>query len=288
MPLTKDFTYQLGDSGLVLNDDSVSNAPFVDINKVSGLDSAPYRITKRDHEGLDGGFIDAEFETGRDIILEGTVYVPFGQSVDDYLDDLKANFAPSTTLVPFYFFTNDSGQRLVYVKPLGVQYDIDVARRIGSTPIKFSMYAEKPMIFSFSQVSGTMSVGATVFTGFGFNLGFNFGFGGTSSTTDGQFFNNTGNRDTPVILTLNGPLTNPVIYNDTVNKNLDFDIVLASGESLIIDTYYRTVYFNGTSNRRNALSNAGWFYLAPGQNFIKFRAEAGTGTLGFTFRPAWR
>lgn len=287
--LTHDSTFQLGDNGVILNDDSVPNVPFVDITKVSGLDSAPFRQTKRDHEGLDGGFMDAEFETGRDIVLDGIVYVPLGQPLEPFLDQLKANYAPSTTLQPFYLLTNNS-IRVLFVKPLGVHYAWDETRRTNCATVQFYLYAEKPMIFDSTVINSTITVGATIFTGFGFPLGFNFGFGGVSTTSDGQFFNNGGNRATPAVLTINGPVTNPVIYNDTTGQNLNFTTTLASGQTLVIDTYYRTVYLNGISNRRSWLTNAGWFYLQPGQNFIRFRSTnaADTGTLSVSFRPAWR
>src|SRR5687768_9358567 len=101
MALTDEFSYQLGDAGIILNPDSLST-PFVDITRVTGLDSPPFRTTERDHEGTDGGFMDAEYEKGRPIILEGLAYAN-GSELESFLDDLKANFAPSRTLLPFYF-----------------------------------------------------------------------------------------------------------------------------------------------------------------------------------------
>jgi hypothetical protein len=46
MALTEDLTFKLTDTGVVLNSSVVQ--PFVDITKVTGLDSAPYRTTERD------------------------------------------------------------------------------------------------------------------------------------------------------------------------------------------------------------------------------------------------
>src|SRR5882672_7106541 len=107
-----DYEFQLNDSGVRLNSDSTN--PFVDVTKASGLDSAPYRETIRDHEGTDGGFIDAEFEKGRDIILEGTIYGTVA-NVETYLDSLKANFAPVATPIPFYFKPGSVSERLIFV-----------------------------------------------------------------------------------------------------------------------------------------------------------------------------
>lgn len=285
--LVNDTTFQLSDTGIILNDDLVGGQPFVDIEVVTGLDSAPYRQTKRDHEGVDGGFMDAEFEQGRDISLSGIVYAN-GNPLETFLDSLKANWAPSATLIPLYILTNDAGLRVLFVKPLGCQYDWDALRRTGMAAITFTAYAEDPRIYSGALQSVILPIGAFIFTGFAFSVGFSFGFGGVTTTADGQFVNNAGNRPTPLIMTITGPVTNPVILNDTTSSSMQFNIDLAVGETLVIDTQYRTVRLNGVTNRRNALIVPGWFMLQVGNNFIRFRGIAGTGTLTLAYRASWR
>src|SRR5215831_1073677 len=153
-----DYEFQLNDSGVRLN--TTSAVPFVDISKVSGLDNAPYRETIRDHEGADGSFIDAEFEKGRDVILEGVVYGNTA-NVEGYLDTLKSNFAPVTSPIPFYFKPGTVGERLIFVKPRGARYDWDAARRIGTTPIQFLMYAEDPRLYDSTLSSVVVGYGGT-------------------------------------------------------------------------------------------------------------------------------
>lgn len=285
MPLTEDYTFKLGDSGVVLN--TSPSLPFVDITGVAGLDNAPYRETERDHEGQDGGFMDAEFEKGRPIVLTGDIFGSPG-SVESYLDLLKANWAPSTTLLPFYFKSPGIAERLVYVKPLGCKYDWDRDLRFGKLPVQLKMFAEDPRLYASTQslVSIPFAVGAS--TGFGFNLGFSFGFGGTSGT-DGQFVTNSGNRPTPLQFTINGPCDTPTIRDDTYGHVLAFNIILAAGETLVIDTYYKTVKLNGVSNRRGKLIDPDWFFLQPGSTFIRYNAVSGTGSsLDIRYRSAWR
>jgi tail protein len=291
--LADDLTWQLGDSGVLLNDTVTFGTPFVDIERIVGLDSAPARQSKKDHEGVDGGFMDAEFETGRDITLSGTVYSN-GQPLQPYLDQLKANWAVGTVLVPLYMRNDEVGQRMVWIKPFGCQYDVDTSIRLGMTAIMFQGYAEDPRIYDDNLIDVTMGVGATVYTGFSLPFGFPFGFGGVSSTTDGQLFYNNGNRSSPVVFTMTGPLTNPYILNDTTDNVLQFNATLNTGETLVVDTGYRTVRFAGTTNRRSWLQNPGWFQMQPsppngiGPNLIRFRAQGGTGTLRVQYRQAWR
>src|SRR5690242_17824814 len=113
MVLANDLTFVLNDTGIVLNDST--SLPFVDIDSVKGLNSAPFRTTTRDHEGDDGGYMDAEFEKGRDIVLGGTIYAD-SSTIESYLDDLKENWAPSRTLIPLYFKAPGVSERFLLVK----------------------------------------------------------------------------------------------------------------------------------------------------------------------------
>lgn len=286
MALTEDLTFRLTTTGVILN--TTASQPFVDITKVTGLDSAPYRTTERDWEGNDGGFMDAEFEKGRAVVLDGTVFCDTG-SIEDYLDDLKANFAPATTLQNFYFKVPGQVERVLFVKPLGCRYDWDELRRTGQAAIQFSVFAEDPRIYDSALLSATVPLGAQVFTGFGFNFGFDFGFGGTSTTTDQVTIIIGGNRPTPPIFEIIGPVTNPRILNDVTGDELRFNIELFALDVLTIDTKYKTVRLNGTANRRSALVAPDWYFLEPGSNTLRYRAESvAASTLNIYYRNAWR
>jgi len=494
-----EYTFQLDDDGVTLNEDTA--LPFVDITKVAGLDSAPYRETTRDHEGTDGGFLDAEFEKGRDISLEGTIYAD-SDTIESYLDDLKANFAPVTSPIPFYLKAPGVDERLVFVKPRGINYDWATARRIGMTTAQFLMYAEDPRIYASALTSSTITYGGSAGLGLAFTtfldtytrttvgglgtsdsshtytltgtaadfatngstaritltaatgsvyvatidtltavnqtmfiqgltlsatptgatiigtldvrevdtnnmykvniiwttsntvqvsltkvvagvtttlvaaatvgvltssslvsvraeihegdssatgsilrakvwatgaaepststaeaaidtgvtatggfrvtavrstsntntnpimswdslqwwqgIGFSVDFGG-GATPSGTVATNAGNRPTPVEFVITGPIENPIITNSTNGHTLSFTITLAASETLVVNTRDRTVLLNGSSNRRNTLTNPDWFFLDPGVNQIFFGGQNGTSaTLGISFRSAWR
>lgn len=182
------YEFQLDTTGVRLNTDA-TGIPFVDITKVTGLDSAPYRETLRDHEGVDGGFIDAEFETGRDLILEGIIYCDT-TSVEPFLDNLKANFAPVTSPIPLYLKSTGVAERVIFVKPRGVRFDWETARGIGVTPAQFLMYAEDPRIYDNDLLSIVVPFGGAATTGFGFTT-----FRDTFSTVASSTWNNTDTGD---------------------------------------------------------------------------------------------
>lgn len=286
MALTEELTFRLGDSGTILNTDSTS-LPFVDIRNVVGLDNAPYRETERDHEGTDGGFLDAEFEKGRPIVLTGDVYAD-SNSMESYLDQLKADFAPSRTLVPFYYKAPGVDERVLFVKPQGVAYDWDELRRIGSSKIKFKCFAEDPRIYTAALSEYTIVYSAGALVGFGFPLGFDFGFGGVSST-DSVTVTNAGNRPTPPTFVIEGPVNTPIIRDETYNHVLTFDLTLAVGETLTVNTQYKTVTLSDGTNLRNALQEPDWFFLEPGNTSIRYTAYDGTGSqMTVQFRSAYR
>lgn len=285
MALTEDLTFKLGNDGVVLNANS-SVAPFIDVDEVDGLDSAPFRETKRDWEGNDGGFMDAEFEKGRSIIIGGTIYGDV-DTLETYLDSLKANWAPSRVLVPFYFKAPGVAERVLFVKPGGVRYRWQTIRRTGRVDVQFSMFAEDPRIYTATLTTLAVPVGGTATSGFGFSLGFSFGFG----TITGSLGVNavvSGNRPTPPLFTIYGPVANPRIYNDTTGEMLQFSITLGSGETLVVDPKYKTVRLGGVTNRRSALVNPTWFFLEPGDNFLRYLTESGGSTMDVAYRDAWR
>jgi hypothetical protein len=277
--LSSDLTFQLGDTGVTLNTDSVF--PFVDITQVSGLDSAPFRTSQRDHEGTDGAFIDAEFETGRDLILTGTVYAD-PNTMESYLDQLVYNYQPSKVRIPFYFKAPGVGERVLFVKPLGCQYNWDALRRTGQANIQFSMFAEDPRKYSSTLQTGSMIQGSTVTTGRSYNKGYNFGYNTTILVPDSTTVTNNGNREAPAIITITGPVVNPQIISDTAGKTLAFNITLSATDVLVIDLVNHTVVLNGTANRRSTLLAPNWFLLQPGVNILRFRAGA-LPTLGVVF-----
>src|SRR3990172_2411119 len=282
--VVNELEFMLSATGVVLNADSV--LPYVDIIHVSGLDSQEFRETIRDHEGVDGGYMDAEFEKGRDIILEGVVYAD-SATAEVYLDALKANFAPSTVPIPFYIYPPGVGERVIFVKPRGVRYDWEQLRRLGITQAQFLMYAEDPRVYTNLLQAVTIAFGGPATTGFGFNLGFNLSFGATVPVTGGTVVVG-GNRPVPAIMTISGPVTNPRIINVTDSKSLDFIIELGALDTLSIDLANRTVTLNGNINRRNALQEPNWWLFNSGSTFVVFGGGAGTGTVLIEYRDAWR
>lgn len=280
-------------NGILLNSDVSPSQAFVDVTEVVGLDNSPFRETFRDHEGVDGGFLDAEFEKGRDVLITGVIYSPTGL-LETYLDQLKRNYAPRTSNNRLYFFTPGVGVRFINCKSRGMRYDWEQSRRTGTMKVQFGLYAEDPRIYSYPSLATSLGWTAGPVEGFGFNYGFNFGFGVAPATLYDQVHAyNDGNRAAPVIITITGPGINPRVLNDTNGGEVLTGLTLLNGDTLTLDMLNHLAILNGTANRRNAVLVDNWFLLEPGDNVVRFQLEGGGGTVGVTsmalsWNGAWR
>lgn len=288
MALTDDYTYQFPETGIILNSNAV--LPFVDIYTIKGLDSSPYRITTHTREGMDGGFIDAEFEEMRTVILEGLIYADPSQ-IAPYLDSLKANFGPARLSQSFNFKEPGNSQRTLFAKSLGIKCDTDTLRRIGSAKIQFHLQAEDPTIYGPQSV--TTATLASAITGRSYNKAYNYGYGG-SSGAGLAYVNNTGNKYTGGTLRIYNTLNPSVVMSSadgTVVGRLNFTIDVNDVNYLEISLRNRSIYLNGTAARRDALNGGAQWFKFPPQTVSSVgllgTASGGVSQMTITTRPAY-
>lgn len=91
---------------------------------------------------------------------------------------------------------------------------------------------------------------------------------------------------------LDGPLTDPVITNQTTGERLAFTgnggLDIAAGEYVELSSEGRAALLAGTSSRRSQLSlDSRWWQFPPGATDLELAADAGTGTLTVTWRDAY-
>lgn len=292
--LVDDFTYQMDVDGFILNDDQ-NLRPFVDILKVTGLDSAPFRTSIRDRDGREGAYVDSEYEQARTITLQGTLYDD-PANVEITQDRFKSEWAPSKVPVPFFLRHPGTGGRMLWTHPQGVKYDVDTVRRLGLTDITFNAVAGDPRIYAESETIRTVGVTNVIQTGMTFDLAFNLGFGGVVSAGYPPLVGNAGNRSTPVKFRMWGPYLNPHIYSYTTGDEMVLDILVDQTSDYVeIDTNARTIRYHsaawGVRNVRDLLRRPSWFDLEPGNNTIGFNVEGNASLathLDIIYRSAWR
>lgn len=254
--------YQYDDTGILLN--GTSAVPFVDLSRIDGLDSAPFKQITSSRDGMDGGFVTVENEDVRTVTLEGTIYAS-PTNLETYLDSLKANFAPTSVEKPLYFKTDNSSNsdRLVFGKSLGLRATKDERRRLGIVDMQVQIECEDPRIYGVPVITSTW----------------------TRATSTGSV-TLAGNKASPATLTVAGVIVNPTIVHAGVT--FAFALTMISTDVLVIDLESRTAVLNGNTNVRNVMTLTGnWYYLGVGLNNFTFTGTGSTATITVTTRSAF-
>lgn len=112
---------------------------------------------------------------------------------------------------------------------------------------------------------------------------------GTAPENGARTLTNGGDTPTNPIITITGPVTTPVVANLTTGRQIEFDVIVATGEQLLVDTNAGTALLGG-ADRQGALTENSVpiedFELAAGPNDLSFRAN--TFTTGASAVLTWR
>lgn len=274
-----DYTYAFGDNGTILNTDALSY-PFVDVTQVTGLDSAPQRSTTDEHQGMDGTYVDNPFMSMRTIVVTGTLYT-LNSDPETLLTSLRSDYQ-SPVVTPFYFQHPGQPLKFLNCKGGGLQYDVDTGRRTGKTAVQFTALAGDPYIYDYPGQVANIAIPTLVNLGASFNMAFNVGFGGPLPNYGATVVNGGTHSAYPVI-TLTGPLVDPILVDSVYGITMMFNITLAAGDYLVIDCKNKSVVLNGQVSRRSTLAGLKWFSVPPKtQSTIAFAASSGTGSASIT------
>lgn len=148
------------------------------------------------------------------------------------------------------------------------------------------LFATDPLLYSAAETTTALTLSA-VSGGFTFPLTFPLTFGATgiSGVTT---VTNAGTAAAAPRFRVYGPVTNPTLRNETVDRGITVEVALTTGEFLDIDVANRSVLLNGTVSRYSSLSLAQWWDLEPGVNQIRYSAVVGTAvTTDMTWRSSW-
>jgi hypothetical protein len=275
-PGMTDYCFAFGDSGTILNTDNNQIFPWIDITQVSGLDSAPLRASTDEHQAMDGTYIDTPYMSSRTIVLTGTLYTD-PLDPDTLLNQLRADYN-NDAVRPFYFQLPGQRTKFCNGQGGGLKYDIDVNRRLGITPVQFTVLTEDPYIYDYPSLSSTVAVPTISTVGMSFNVAFPEDFGGPSLNYGATVYNGGTHTAYPRI-TIVGPVTNPVLTDSYSGITMALNISLSAGDQLVIDCRQKSIVLNGTASRRTSMSGLNWISVPSGvSDTIFFTADSGTGS----------
>lgn len=215
----------------------------------------------------------------------GDTYAEFWQRVDA----LKGALQLGTTHV-LKFTREGLGYAERAIVRVASAVDMPLEGSATFVPWGVSLLAADPRIYSDTLSSGNYDPTAgSSGAGLVFPLTFPLDFGG--SGTSQLSVSNAGNIATPATFTITGPVTNPIVDNDTTGESITTTgLALTASDVLVVDTQARTAKL-GTTNRPDFIdaSNTAWFDLEPGINLLRLRGSgmaASQTDLAVSFRDA--
>lgn len=188
----------------------------------------------------------------------------------DYLRQ-KSN---SGTIKPVYSgmvqLPNRANPLIFFGRPVRFGAPVDTNFQYGRVDISTEWSCPDGLLYDNVLISGQCGLPNPT-SGARFPLTFNVTFG---SSSGGSFqMDNTGAYTTAPFFTITGPVSYPIITNQTTGEQIKLNIVLGASDKITVDCQSGTVNLNG-ANRNNAVDITTTFFgLTPGVNTIGFASS---------------
>lgn len=249
------------------------------IQSVDGLEALPAIRNQDDNRGYhDGMFTGRDFLSGRTIsIIFNTFGNNLGSAQTNY-NTIQSTLLPQTSgTTPLYFkFPNSpTSEQFINARVRALRTTVDPNYTYGYITSQVDFFCPDPNYYNNNLQTAVMAISPAL--GRTYNREFNYTYGGGSSTVT-TTISNIGWATTYPIITINGPITNPVVGNSTSGDTLYFTGTYSSSDILEIDLYNQLITLNGAP-ARNLLISGTWFDAPPGNSLFFF---TGTGTLAGT------
>jgi phage-related protein len=249
------------------------------ILSVDGLESLPGIRNQDDNRGYhDGMFTGRDFLAGRTItIIFNTFGNNLGSAQTNY-NTIQRTLLPQTSgTTPLYFkFPNiPTSEQFVNARVRGLRTSVDPNYTYGYITSMVEFFCPDPNYYDSNFQTANMLISAAL--GRTYNREFNYTYGGGSSSVT-TTINNIGWATTYPTITIQGPITNPIIGNTTTGNTLNFTGTYTALDTLEIDLYNQLITLNGVA-ARNLLISGTWFDAPPGNSNFFF---TGSSTLAGT------
>lgn len=171
-------------------------------------------------------------------------------------------------------------------------------RITGRRPKRFlcALVSADSRIYSATEQQAVVpALGAAALGGLRWPLTWPLDFSGGQPDLGAGVIVNEGTKSTPPWMRLDGPITNPVIANESTGEELRLTYTLPAGQWIELDASDHSILLNGQTDIYSALNFAAsqWWDLLPalevGGNDIKLRAAeyANPAALTVRWRHAW-
>jgi phage-related protein len=250
------------------------------IISVDGLESLPAIRNQDDNRGYaDGMFSGRDFLGGRMISIIFNVFGNANGSAQENYNILQSVLLPQTSgTTPLYFLLPPNPTQFINARVRALNATVDANYTYGFITAQVQFFCPNPLYFSNNEQTATMAYLPP--TGRTYNRVYNLVYDPASIQITTTVTNN-GWTDTYPTITLNGPIENPIIGNNTQNAYLQFAGTYLSTDLLVIDLYNKLVTLNGLP-ARNLLVSGTWFSASPGNNEYYLEGDFGSTLIGTT------
>jgi hypothetical protein len=250
------------------------------ILSVDGLESLPSIRNQDDNRGYhDGMFTGRDFLNGRVISIIFNTFGDNNGSAQTNYNTIQRTLLPQTSgTTPLYFkFPNSpTSEQFVNARVRNLRTTVDPNYTYGYITSQVDFFCPDPNYYDNNLQTSVMQISAAL--GRTYNKTFNYTYGGGSATVT-TTISNIGWGTTYPTITINGPITNPVVGNSTSGDTLYFTGTYSALDLLEINLYDQLITLNGAPARANLLISGTWFDAPPGNSNFFF---TGTGTLAGT------
>ncbi len=226
-----------------------------------------------------GAFPGRLLAQARTVTLDGLLVRAPRATIGAVVAALNAGTVPVEDERPLVVWLDERGPLLAYARATRRAIPTGIGYRLGTiTGGAIEFQATDPRRYELAErtVSATLPMSEA---GLSWPLSWPLPFGnpgstGTLSTT------NVGDAETHPVIEFRGPVIRPALTNLATGDAVEYDIPLAAGDVLTVDTRAGTVVLNSTASRIYTASSRSvpeqTFTLAPGAASLIFRAAPGS------------
>jgi hypothetical protein len=244
------------------------------ILSVDGLESLPGIRNQDDNRGYhDGMFTGRDFLSGRNISIIFNTFADSNGSAQTNYNTIQSILLPQTSgTTPLYFkFPNSpTSEQFVDARVRALRTSVDPNYTYGYITSQVDFFCPDPNYYNNNLQTANMLISAVL--GRTYNRTFDYTYGGGSSSVT-TTISNIGWATTYPTITIQGPITNPIVGNTTTGNTLNFTGTYSALDVLEIDLYNQLITLNG-SPARNLLISGTWFDAPPGNSNFFFTGSA--------------
>ena len=252
-----------------------ANSPY-QILSVDGLKALPsLRVQDSDRGYQDGTISGRDFLNARTVTMIIQIMSGNGLSAQANYNLLQAALQPQqngTSPLQFQLAPGDNFQ-YVNARVRKAMATVDPDYTYGKIKAQYEFYCPDPRYYDYTTQTANMT--PTQPLGRTYNRTYNLTFGGGSQTQTATVLNN-GDTTTYPIITIYGPVTNPVVGSTTSSQALSFNYTMIQSDVISINLQYRTVLLNGNPARNLLKGSSQWFAAAPGTSLFYFTGTSTT------------